>query len=262
MRRSGSVLATRFFLLSLALGFSVSAQNQISIPGEFEAASVKPHIASGAPVERAGIEEDQARIKIENLPLRVLIGMAYRVKTFQIAGPNWLDAGTFDIVGKPPSGYQHDQLPELLQKLLADRFNLEVHHETRPASAWALIVAKGGHKLRETTGSRTYFTVRPGLIEGKQRSIIELRNGLAQMLDRPVEDRTALTGTYDLRLEWNPQELAAQPEPSVGAGIGSDAAVPSLFTAIQEQLGLKLERITLPTDFVVVDHAQRIPDAN
>ena len=209
-------------------------------------------------MERAGIEDDTALIKIENLSLRVLIGMAYRVKTFQIAGPNWLAADTFDIMAKTPAGYQRDQLPTLLEKLLADRFKLEIHHETRPAAAYALIVAKGGLKLRETTAPRTYFTVRPGLIEGKRRSITELTNGLAQMLDRPVEDRTALTGGYDLKLEWNPQELSAQPDTPAGAG----NAAPSLFTAIQEQLGLKLERITMPVDFIVVDHAQRTPAAN
>jgi uncharacterized protein (TIGR03435 family) len=73
---------------------------------EFEAASVKPHLSSGAADERAGIEEDTALIKIENLPLRQLIGMAWRVKTFQILGPAWLSADTFDIVAKPPTGYQ------------------------------------------------------------------------------------------------------------------------------------------------------------
>jgi uncharacterized protein (TIGR03435 family) len=181
--------------------------------------------------------------------------MAYGVKSFQIAGPNWLDTDTFDIMAKPQPGYQHDQLSGLLEKLLADRFKLEVHHEARPATAYALIVAKGGPKLRETPGPRSYFTVRPGLIEGKQRSIAELRNGLSRMLDRPVEDRTALTGSYDLKLEWNPEELSTQPETPAGER-------PSLFTALQEQLGLKLERITMPVDFVVVDHAQRIPVAN
>ena len=245
MRRSASVLC----LLTLGLSSFASAQNRT----EFEAASVKQHVSSGASAERAGIEENKALIRIDNLSLRVLIGMAYRVNGFQIDGPDWLDADTFDIVAKPETGYQRDQLAGLLQKLLADRFKLEVHHETRPASAYALVAAKGGSTLRETTGPRTYLTARPGLIEGKERSMTELKNALSKMLDRPVEDRTALTGNYDIRLEWNPRELESPPDA---------ATAPSLFTALQEQLGLKLERITMPVEFIVVDHAQRTPVAN
>ncbi len=234
-------------LLALACGSCVAEQ--------FEAASVKPHVSSGAVDERAGIDErDLALVKIDNLSLRVLIGMAWQVKAFQIAGPSWLDAGTFDIVAKPPAGYQGEQLPGLLQALLTDRFKLAVHHESRSATAYALVVSKGGSKLRETTGPRTYLTGRAGLIEGNQRSITEFKDLLARILERPVEDRTGLTGKYDLKLEWNPVEL-----------VNSDSQAndhPSLFSALEEQMGLKLERITAPVDFVVVDHAHRIPVAN
>jgi uncharacterized protein (TIGR03435 family) len=215
---------------------------------------VKQHVSSGELTERAGIEEDTALVKIENLPLRQLIGMAWRVKTFQIVGPAWLGGETFDIVAKPPPGYQQDQLPALLEALLIDRFKVVVHHESRSATAYALVVSKGGSKLRETTGARTYLTGRPGLIEGNQRSITELKDLLAGMLERPVEDHTGLTGRYDLKLEWNPAELASADSPANER--------PSLFRAIQEQLGLKLERITAPEDFVVVDRAQRVPVAN
>ena len=234
-------------LLALACGSCVAA--------EFEAASVKPHVGLGAVDERAGInEEDLALVKIENLPLRALIAMAWRVKGFQIVGPAWLDADTFDIVARPPAGYQRDQLRGLLEALLIDRFKLVVHHESRSATAYALVVSKGGSKLRETTGPRTYLTGRPGLIEGNQRSITELKDLLARILERPVEDHTGLTGKYDLKLEWDPVEL--------GGGDSQASDRSSLFSAIQEQLGLKLERITAPLDFVVVDHAQRIPVAN
>jgi uncharacterized protein (TIGR03435 family) len=93
------------------------------------------------------------------------------------------------------------------------------------------------------------------LIEGKQRSISELKDALVKMVDRPVEDRTGLTGRYDLKLEWNPQELATQGTPGTTEG-------PSLFTALQEQMGLKLERIKTQADFVIVDHAERVPSPN
>jgi uncharacterized protein (TIGR03435 family) len=238
--------ATRCGLLAIACGSCVAA--------EFEAASVKPHIRSGAVDERAGIEEDQSLVKIDNLSLRVLIGMAWKVKTFQIAGPAWLDADTFDIVARPPQGYQRDQLPGLLEALLIDRFKVAAHHESRSGAAYALVISKAGSKLRETTGPRTYLTGRPGLIEGNQRSIAELKDLLAGVLERPVEDHTGLTGKYDLKLEWNAAELTSSNSQA------NDR--PSLFSALQEQMGLKLERITAPVDFVVVDHAQRLPVAN
>lgn len=254
--RQIAVFAAGSNLLVLSANCCLLAQTRAAEAMEFEVVSVKTHIPSGSSLERAGIEEDKALVKIDNLPLRVLIGIAYRVKGFQITGPHWLETDTFDIVAKTPAGYQHDQLPALMQRMLSDRFKLSVHHETRPAPAYALVVRKGKGKLRNSTSARTYLTVRPGLIEGKQRSISELSNGLAQMVDRPVEDRTRLTGRYDLKLEWNAQELTAQPE-TPGA-----TERPSLFTALQEQLGLKLERSRIQLDFVVIDHAERVPVPN
>jgi len=236
---------------SVFLGFAVCCL----LGQEFEAVSVKSHVPSGAPGERAGIEEDKALIKIENLPLHVLIGIAYHVKGFQIAGPHWLETDTFDIVAKPPAGYQHDQLPALMQKMLLVRFKLGAHRESRSTTGYALVVAKGEAKLRESSGPRSYLTVRPGLIEGKQRSISELKDALVKMVDRPVEDRTGLTGRYDLKLEWNPQELATQ-------GTSGTTEGPSLFTALQEQMGLKLERVKTQADYVIVDHAERAPIPN
>jgi uncharacterized protein (TIGR03435 family) len=123
----------------------------------FEVASVKPH-ADGAPgsTGRTGIEEEASQIHIENLPLRVLIAISYGVRgSEELSGPGWLNSATFDILAKPPAGYKHEQLQYILRNLLADRFNLTVHHETKPISAFALVVAKGGHKLHEAAGRPT-----------------------------------------------------------------------------------------------------------
>ncbi len=254
--RSIGAFATRSGLVVLAANCCLVARSQVSDPGEFEAVSVKPHVSSGAPLERAGIEEDKALVRIDNLSLRALIGTAYLVKGFQIAGPNWLETDTFDIVAKLPTDYQRDQFPALMQRMLSDRFKLAVHHESRPASAYALVVAKGGLKLHESAGPRTYHTGRQGLIEGHQWSMTELADALAGFLGHPVGNQTGLRALYDLKLEWNPQELAVQSE-TRGASGG-----PSLFTAVQEQLGLKLEGIRTQLDFVVVDHAERVPIPN
>ncbi len=252
--RSIEAFSARAILLVLAANCCLLAQSQVSQGSEFEAVSVKPHISSGAPDERAGIEEDKALIRIDNLSLRRLIGIAYRVKSFQIAGPNWLE--TFDIVAKLPTDYQHDQLPALMQRMLSDRFRLAVHHETRPAPAYAMVIAKGGPKLHKSAGPRTYHTGRPGLIEGHQWSTTELADSLTGFVGAPVADQTGLGAVYDLKFEWNPQELAAQSE-TRGATEG-----PSLFTALQEQLGLRLEPTRAPLDVVVVDHAERVPIPN
>ena len=206
----------------------------------FEVASVKSHVF-GAPgsTGRTGIEEDAAQVRIENLPLRVLIAISYGLKSReQLSGPAWLDTATFDIVAKPPSGYKRGQLPALLRNLLIDRFKLSVHHETRPISGFALVVAKSGLKLHESTGPRTYHTGRPGLIEGNQFSIEQLAGTLGNLLGTRVLDQTGLSAIYDLKLEWTPEapaQCVAGAEPASAADPGL-----SLFAALQEQLGLRL----------------------
>ena len=166
---------------------------------------------------------------------------------------------TFDIVAKPPAEYKHEQLQYLLRNLLADRFKLSVHNETRPVSVFALVVARGGAKLHESAGPRTYLTGRPGLIEGKRRSIAELVDALANVLGQPIVDQTGLKAMYDLKLEWTPD---APPQSPVGDTVAGAEPELSLFTALQEQLGLKLESQKVPTDVVVVDHIERAPTEN
>jgi uncharacterized protein (TIGR03435 family) len=228
----------------------------------FEVASIRPHV-SGAPgsTGRTGIQDDAGRVRIENLSLMGLIAISYGLKgREQTVGPGWLNTDTFDVVAKPPAGYKPEQLQYLLRNLLIDRFKLSVHHETRPMSAFALVVAKGGPKLRESEGPRTYLIGRPGLIEGKQRSMSELADTLANLLGARVVNQTGLSARYDLKLEWTPD---TSPQPPTGADAGA-AAEPelSLFTALQQQLGLRLESQKIPTDMVVVDHIERVPTEN
>lgn len=167
------------FIGSALLGFAfVTASGQPAPENKlaFEVASVRTHV-SGAPgsTGRTGIQEDAGQVRIENLSLRALIGISYGLKgKEQLSGPGWLNTVTFDIVAKPPVGSKPGQLRYLLRNLLTDRFKLSVNHETRRISTFALVVAKGGPKLPESAGQKTYLTGRPGLIEGKQRSMAEL----------------------------------------------------------------------------------------
>ncbi len=222
---------------------------------EFEVASVKIHPTTSGSVdgtqERSGIEETGGRVTIENLPLRVLIEIAYDVRDYQLVGPNWLSSIRVDIDAKPPAGYKHDQLRVLLRNLLADRFKLAVHHGSKQTSGYALLSAKGDRKLHEAAGPRGFFTARPGLISGKRVSMGEFAGALADMLERPVVDKTGLTAAYDLRLEWTP-DLAAEPsEPGL-----------SLFTALREQLGLSLRSQKVRVDLLIVDRAEKAPTDN
>jgi uncharacterized protein (TIGR03435 family) len=222
---------------------------------EFEAASVKLHTAASASTGRSGIEETPGLIRIENLSLKVIIEAAYGVKDYQFAGPGWLDTVSFDITAKPPAGYKHEQLQPLLQQLLADRFKLAVHREAKQTAGFALVVGNRS-KLTEATQPKDYFTVRPGLIQCKRVSMVQLANALSRIVGRPVVNDTGLTGDYEVKLEWTPEQSAL---PSLGEA--SEPAL-SLFTALQAQLGLRLQAQKEPIDTVMVDHVERTPTDN
>ena len=209
----------------------------------FEVASVKPHTTSGVN-ERSGIEETPGLIRVENLSLRALIEEAFGVRDYQFNGPSWLDSERYEIVAKPPAGYTRSDYRSMFQALLADRFKLAIHHESKQVGAYQLLVVKTGSRLQESTGPRTFFTARPALISGTRVSMRELAAALARLLDRPTTDRTGLAGVYDVKLQWTPD--------SATGDLGT-----SIFTALQEQLGLKLESTKASVDVVVVDHVER-----
>jgi len=145
---------------------------------EFEAASVKLHTSASPSTGRSGIDETKGLIRFENLSLQALIEIAYGVKDYQFVGPNWLGTISFDITAKPTAEYKHEQLEPLLRNLLASRFHLTVHHESKEISAYGLVIAKGGQKFPEAVRPREYFTARPGLISGTQVSMREFTGAL------------------------------------------------------------------------------------
>jgi uncharacterized protein (TIGR03435 family) len=227
---------------------------------QFEAASVKLHTAASPSTGRSGIQESPGLIRIENLSLKAVIGIAFGVKEYQIEAPGWLGGVSVDIDAKPPAGYQRALLQPLLRNLLTNRFKLAVHHESKEVPGFALVAPKGGHKLHAATKPRGYLTGRPGLIEGTQVSMTQLVGVLARLLGRPVIDKTGLTEMYELKLEWMPDQPAAAP----GADEPREASEPgpSLFSAVNEQLGLRLQTQRVAVDVVVVDHMERVPTEN
>jgi uncharacterized protein (TIGR03435 family) len=220
----------------------------LCVAQQFEAASVKVHAVSGVPGtnERSGIDEGKGTIRVENLPLRTLIQAAYGVRDYQFSGPDWLAGIRYDIVAKPPEGYTHAQFQALMQGLLAERFRLAVHRESKQVAGYALVVAKGGPKMREATAPRDYFTSRPGLISCSSASMKEVVGALAARLGRPVVDRTELGGMYAIELEWAPEGDTTAAE-----------TLPTLFTALSEALGLRLDTEKVAVEVVVVDRVEK-----
>ncbi len=260
--RAATALGLAVFVLAMPSSVSIQGSGestaQVNGAGDaprFEVASITPHRDTGG--AEAGFTDNPSLVRIRNLSLRALIRIAYGVMDSQLVGPGWLDSAAFDIVAKPPSGYQPQQLPLLLRSLLADRFKLAVHRDQREVAGFALRVEPNGHRLIAAQGQRTFLTGRPGLIAGNGRSIAELVPVFAQMLAAPVSDETALPSgsRYDVKLEWTPQLSP------VGGAPGAETEV-SIFTAVREQLGLRLDPARMRVDVVVVDSVERAPTEN
>jgi bla regulator protein blaR1 len=208
--------------------------------------------------------------------LKQLVGMAYDLRDHQISGgPKWLDSDRYRVEGKPDSATPIPpgragwlQTMAMLQQLLAERFHLAVHHETREEQVYELVIARGGPKLKDAdlvrTGPKGIGSTGPGRLQGMAASMDVLIQVLAPVLSRSVIDKTGLTGKYDFTLEYTPelgQLRLGPPGAPEDPGPPPDANGPSLFTALQEQLGLKLESTKGQVEILVIDHAEK-PDAN
>jgi uncharacterized protein (TIGR03435 family) len=190
-----------------------------------------------------------------NVSLAFLIQMAFAVDDNQIAGkPNWFEAEMYDVVAKAESDVPltRTQLRPRLQSLLQQRFRLETHRETKMVRGYALVVAKNGPKLKPTVGDHPPgFRVHVG--GGELNTLNCSMQTLAAMLQRPaglpVADKTGIPGGYDIKLDFAPD-------------LETDSPLPSLFAALQETLGLRLESQKVPVEMLVIDHVDRVPMEN
>jgi uncharacterized protein (TIGR03435 family) len=217
-------------------------------PPTFEAASIKP---SNADSRNSANNTSPGRINFQNVTLKRCLESAYGVPKAQVVGgPEWLDEYRYDIVATAPSGDQ-DLMP-MLQALLADRFKLALHRETRPLRGYALTVGKDGLKMKPSepeTKARTNNS--RGSIDAMACPMDHLALKLSAALNAPVADLTQTPGAFDFTLKWTPDEIKTP-----------DAdAPPSIFTALQEQLGLRLEARKVPMEVLVIDHVEP-PSAN
>jgi uncharacterized protein (TIGR03435 family) len=230
----------------------------------FEVASVKPN--ADAVLVFSGITTiSNGRLSARAMTVKELIAGAYRVQSRQITGgPAWVDSERYDIEARASDAVGEPQLRLMLQTLLADRFRVRVRRETRDGPVYALVVAPDGPKMKPSSGE---CTEGPGLVTlygrliGKCGSADKIAASLSLVMDRPVIDRTALAGSFaDIRLDWVPDDTQF---PGWGRGLKpvSDPAGASLFTAIQEELGLRLEPARGTIEITIIDAAER-PAAN
>jgi len=240
-------LRAAIVLLSIAR-VPIEAQNGTAAEPQFEVASVKP----SAPGSRGSTiyNPTRERFAIASITTKSLIAYAYDVRDFQVSGgPSWIVSEEYDIVAKPEGEASNERVLAMARGLLAERFNLRLRHESKEMPVLALVVSKGGLKLQHSvgTGGPEVRGGRGRLVARKVTMELLAAQLAGRVLARPVIDRTGIAGEFDVNLEWTPDE--------------SKDLGPSVFTALQEQLGLKLEKQKGAVDVLVVEHVDR-PSAN
>jgi uncharacterized protein (TIGR03435 family) len=253
---------------------------------QFEVASVKVN-KSGDNRVMLGLQPG-GRFTASNVPLRNLITQAYRIQATQlVGGPDWIRSERFDISAKADGDPSQEQIAEMMQALLAERFALAVHRDTREMPVYALSLARAdgrlGDKLKPSAvdcealfgrgrgrgglppapapGAPVQCGMRmgPGLMNAGSTTLDQFANSLGLNVGRIVQNKTGLTGRYDIELSWTPEGRGGGPAgapggaPAPGGFPAPDASGVSIFTAIQEQLGLKLDSTRAPIEVLVID---------
>lgn len=217
---------------------------------QFEVASIKPVVVGDS--YTSGITTGHGKLDAENVTLKRCIIGAYGVGPSQvIGGPDWLDSDRFLIHARAGQPIDSDaELMRMLQSLLADRFHLVLHREARPLEAYVIEVAKGGPRLEKAAGGESTTNSGHGTLLARKTSMDLFAQVIARQLDLPVVNRTGLDGVYNFKLQWTPEKELSRPD-----------AGPSIFTAVQEQLGLHIRAQKVPLEVLVIDRAEH-PTAN
>jgi uncharacterized protein (TIGR03435 family) len=241
--------------LALIIGMligSLRGEALIQAPATFDAISIHRNLSG---TENTHIDIAGGRLTITNASLKTLIRNAYDLLSFQLAGgPVWLDTEMYDIVATTGSSEKisTDQYRVLLQSLLADRFKLKIHWETRQMAIYALVPGKGAMNVQTSTrvgdpSINTQKALHRAQMVGGGEPIAILASNLGHQLGTLVLDETGLKGAYDWKLVWDPNPDA-------------DSSDPALLTAVQDQLGMKLRPEKGPVQVLAVDSVDRIPE--
>jgi uncharacterized protein (TIGR03435 family) len=226
---------------------------------DWEVATVKPSDPDG---KNSGVHMNGRQVVIQRQTVESMLLFSYGIQKKQLAGaPDWIESDRWDVVGTAdvPGKPNLKQLQSMERKLLAERFEFRSHVESREMAVYAVMVAKGGPKLEKSAGDPNGLIAENDNETGGQR-VMHMTNStmgdfallLKFFVDRPVVDQTGLAGRYDFQLRWTFDESQV---PTDGT------AAPSLFTALQEQMGLKLEPVKAPADVLVIDKVER-PSGN
>ena len=259
LRTIGSV---SLFLFNACMAFGQTA----AAPPAFEVASVKVNTAgTNGGMGRGGmgghgfdtITPSPSGVSVIDVRLKSVIQWAYHVQPVQVSGPGWLDVDRYDIVAKAAGAVSEEQLRLMMQTLLADRFKLALHHESKEMQAYVVTVAKSGLKMKEST-SEGDMDIQPSAPAGaafQRATVSKLAELLSGPLQSPVIDETGLTGRYDFKLD-----LSGFLDPSTPMGIND--VIPILIQAAQQQLGIKVDQKKVVVEMLMVDHAEKIPVEN
>ena len=265
-------------LVSLSAVFGQQAADKPS----FEVASIKPADPNPTSPMFTSMRADSGRVEYANITLKDCIRAAYRVRDFQIQGPDWISNARFEIIAKLPAGASKEQIPEMLQGLLEERFKLVLQHDMKEHAVYALVAGPAGPKLKpaQAREDNDRFTAvgpdgkpRAGIMISFQASGVRVftpSNSLASFVEvmsrfteRPVVDLTGMKGLYDLDLTFAPETTRGLP-PSMAAEHPvqtSSEPVVSVFDAVK-QYGLRLDRRKAPMELLIVTHAERTPTEN
>lgn len=267
-----------FFVLSWA----ASGQEASGKP-EFEVASIKPAKPLPMGQMRVAMNADAGMLRYSNVALKDCIRTAYRVKDFQVQGPDWIGSARFDIVAKLPAGSSQEQIPEMLQALVADRFKLALHRDTKEHAIYALVVGKGGPKLKPAEvpagdgaaaggnsggggQSRNAMFMQVDAagahLKAPSATLATLAEMISRFSERPVVDMTGIQGQYDFDLVFSPETMRGMP----GGGDRPPTDAPaepagSIYDSVQ-RYGLKLEPRKAPMEVLIVDHIEKAPTEN
>jgi uncharacterized protein (TIGR03435 family) len=236
-------------VLYAVMALAALAQAPSPAPRTFEAASIKANTSGERRTSMRFLPG--GRIEGVNRTLKLLIQVAYDVRPFQIlGGPDWLGTARFDISATANADVSSAELRAVLRSLLAERFKLRVHHDTRDVPIYALHIVRPdgrpGPGLKPAAEGSRGFREREGSLGTDKTTMTELVKELTGYAGRPIVDRTGLRGDWQLTLNWTPDGVDA-----------ADPDLPSIFTAVREQLGLRLEATRGPAEMLVIDGAEK-----
>jgi uncharacterized protein (TIGR03435 family) len=243
--------------LRLAVCGAAFAQTPAA-PASFDVASVRPNLTGANGSSISGSGGSGGRVALENVSLKECIFFAFDIpwgRDYELSRPAWLDEQKFVIAATFPPGTSRDYIYEMMRTLLADRFSLKTHYENRKLVSYALVLGKRGPRLQPaSTGAEGAFIWGEGKLTARAISMSGLADRLSGpvfKLDRPVVDMTGIKGAYDFILKWSPDDASTSASSSA-----------SIFTALQEQLGLKLESRKISARILVIDHLEKVPTGN